>query len=78
MFNNIPKQWRFNTADCSIQDKCVVRMVRSGTAYAQWFHLSDEQQDVVGLYVVGRGTNFETALEDAISKATPFPSFWEV
>ncbi len=76
--SKIPSKWRFYTADCSRRDTCTVRLVRSGTTYAQWFHLSKEQADAVGLYATGTGTSFEKALTQAIAMATPFPQFWEV
>ena len=66
----IPKGWRFYSADFSIEDsRGRVLLVRCREQREAWHQLSEEQQEQTPLYAHGFGFSLEEAVRDAAHDA---------
>lgn len=73
---DIPSGWAMSTADFSIianggTTQGSVSLIRTGADRRNWHAFADA--DVIPLYVIGRGANYEEALRDAISQLRAAP-----
>lgn len=67
----IPRGWRFYTADFSIENRDgQVTLVRDTSQTQVWHQLNEVEQELTELYIVGRGATFELALARAVERAT--------
>jgi len=71
IFDKIPKGWRFNSADCSVEGQCTIMLKRDAENTKQWLRLSNAEWKETSLYSFGRGVDFESALNEAIKGAYP-------
>ena len=74
----IPEGWGFSSADFSLQASGVsefggVMLIRTGADRADWHALTDEQREVIPLYVSGTGRTVAEAIASAAKNCTPLP-----
>ena len=75
----IPEGWGFCSADFSLQASGVsefggVMLIRTGADRADWHFLTDEQREVIPLYVSGTGKTIAKAIASAAKNCTPLPT----
>ena len=75
----IPEGWGFSSADFSLQASGVsefggVMLIRTGADRADWHSLTDEQREVIPLYVSGTGRTVAEAIASAAKNCTPLPT----
>ena len=75
----IPEGWGFSSADFSLQASGVsefggVMLIRTGADRADWHFLTDEQREVIPLYVSGTGKTVAKAIASAAKNCTPLPT----
>ena len=75
----IPEGWGFCSADFSLQASGVsefggVMLIRTGADRADWHFLTDEQREVIPLYVSGTGKTVAKAIASAAKNCTPLPT----
>ncbi len=75
----IPEGWGFCSADFSLQASGVsefggVMLIRTGADRADWHFLTDEQREVIPLYVSGTGKTVVKAIASAAKNCTPLPT----
>ena len=75
----IPEGWGFSSADFSLQASGVsefggVMLIRTGADRADWRSLTDEQREVIPLYVSGTGRTVAEAIASAAKNCTPLPT----
>lgn len=76
----IPEGWGFCSADFSLQASGVsefggVMLIRTGADRADYWHfLTDEQREVIPLYVSGTGKTVAKAIASAAKNCTPLPT----
>ena len=74
----IHEGWRFYSCDWSIEDSCRITLVGTKEDKAKWHKLTEEQQEVIDLYVSGRGRNFNDAFISVLEKCMPLENDYQI
>ena len=62
----IPNGWRINYIDLSMSPRAV--FVRDSDGYNWWHSLSEQDQEMIPLYISGFGVDMESAIKDGIKE----------
>ena len=67
---NIPKGWRFYSADASVLNRCSVLFIRDEDGKKKWHRLTDEEKETIDLYKCSTKETFEEAIKEVCDKAS--------